>query len=100
MCATGTQTHLALSRSLCSTRALSLLWVVPANRDIKPEDVKKLTPWAYFAVTWTHEDEMFASATIGDCASQARWEFYMLLVAVLTWQGVLFPFEGHAPSHW
>jgi len=72
----------------------ALLWVVPANRDIKPEEVKALKPWAYLAITWDHIDEDVASATIASCASQARWEFYMLLISILTWQGVLFRSKG------
>ena len=71
-----------------------MLWVEPAGIDIAPEDVKKLKPWAYLAVSWDKQDELNAAASIGSSAGQARWEFYMMLVAICTWQRVVFKSRG------
>jgi hypothetical protein len=72
----------------------ALLWVLQASQEISPESIKAITPWAYLAVQWDEQDEQVASATIGDCSSQARWEFYMLLLAIVTWQPVIFRSKG------
>ena len=42
---------------------------------------------AFFTYTsWTKGDEKSLGASIGECGSQALWEAYMLLVAIVTWK--------------
>ena len=42
-------------------------------------------PERYMSVTWTTDDEHLLKATRGDPASQAIWEAYAMLLAIITW---------------
>ena len=47
-------------------------------------------PIAYhWSTKWSHQDAKLLDAEIGSCRSQARWEAYALLRAVITWLPVL-----------
>ena len=48
----------------------------------------------YCSTTWSEADAVALSANVGDCASQAVWECYMLLLAVTTWQQTLIDVSG------
>ena len=72
----------------------ALLWVLPHQREVTPDELKHITPWAYLAVGWDRQDEVLATASIGCCASQARWEYYMMLLAIVTWRSIIFQSKG------
>ena len=72
----------------------ALLWIINAKDDVSPEALQTIQPWAYLACGWTPLDETIAKSARGDCASQARWESYMLLLAVRTWAPIIFKSRG------
>ena len=43
----------------------------------------------YWSTHWKHDDERLISAKIGAAASQAKWEAYSLLLAVMIWRPIL-----------
>ena len=52
-------------------------------------------PTHFLATTWTQRDEQLLCATRGDPASQALWEAYALLLAIVAWSPLL-RVEGRA----
>ena len=49
----------------------------------------------YVAMGWDASHEKLAAAKIGQAASQARWEAFMLVTAILTWLPVLQASKGN-----
>ena len=43
----------------------------------------------YWSTRWKQDDEKLIGAKIGAAASQAKWEAYALLLAVMTWRPIL-----------
>lgn len=48
-----------------------------------------LPPWAYLALRWDSGHARRAGAKVGEAASQARWEAYIAMLAVLHWWPIL-----------
>ena len=70
----------------------AVLWVVPMEDCPETGQLPSLlhrTPSMYVEVGWTNTHERLAAAKIGEAASQARWEAFMLVLAILTWLPVL-----------
>ena len=52
-------------------------------------------PVQYASWAWSAQHCTWAQATIGDAASQARWEALALLLAMTTWQEILMASGGN-----
>ena len=52
-------------------------------------DRKKFPRVFHWKTRWSATDEALLAAKIGEAASQAKWEAYSLLLAVLTWLPIL-----------
>jgi hypothetical protein len=72
----------------------ALLWVLPHDRQLTADDIMGIQPWAYIAHCWDSTDMQLASANVLDSAGHARWECYMLLLALHTWSTVVFQSRG------
>ena len=72
----------------------ALLYIFPAEVQITMEAIRSLTPWAWMQRRWTTYDETIAESSINDPGSQARWEAYAIISALIYWAKVAFETRG------
>lgn len=72
----------------------AVLWVVPATFQVNIASLMQVTPFAFMHASWSPTHCVAAGARRGQCADQARWETYCMVLAVHTWQKVIYATTG------
>ena len=70
------------------------IYFLNAAISIDLQSLAAATPWAWMARRWTTYDENVAQGWIGDPGSQARWEAYAAISAVMLWSKAIFAARG------
>jgi len=72
----------------------AVLWVIKADVPVTVKTLEQIPAFAYLHLPWTQHHETLVNARIGDPAGQARWEALALLIALRTWEKVIFTSRG------
>ena len=71
-----------------------MFWVGPAGLPINLDELSKITPMSYLALSWGAQHRRLAGTAIADSADVGRWEAVCLLIAIKTWCSVIAASSG------